>query len=204
LQITVLCANIGVPVERVLLMTGIGGQGIQLAAQVVARASMAEGREVQLFGSYGGMMRGGNTEATLVVADGPIEAPPTVSEAWSAILMHHDYAEPTLASLRPGSLVLVNSTVFEGPLDRDRYVTVDVPATELAIGTGNIMAASMVMVGAYAAVTGLVGLPSLIDAAAESLPSYRSRHVELNAAALRAGYAAAPLGLAPAWEQVPA
>ena len=29
-----------------------------------------------MFGSYGGMMRGGNTEATLVFADGPIEAPP--------------------------------------------------------------------------------------------------------------------------------
>ena len=61
-----------------LLITGIGGQGVQLAAQVIASAVIAEGREVQLFGSYGGMMRGGNTEATLVVADGPIEAPPTI------------------------------------------------------------------------------------------------------------------------------
>ena len=59
--------------ERELLVTGIGGQGIQLAALVIARAALAEGREVQLFGSYGGMMRGGNTEATLVVADGSVE-----------------------------------------------------------------------------------------------------------------------------------
>ncbi len=190
--------------ERALLLTGIGGQGIQLAAQVVARAAMAEGREVQLFGSYGGMMRGGNTDATLVVADGPIEAPPTVSEAWSAILMHHDYAQATLALLRRGSLVLVNTTVFEGHLDRDLYLVVDVPATDLAIETGNIMAASMVMVGAYAAVTGLVGMASLVDAVAESLPPYRTRHIELNAAALQAGYSAAPAGIAPAWTAVPA
>jgi Pyruvate/2-oxoacid:ferredoxin oxidoreductase gamma subunit len=190
--------------ERVLLMTGIGGQGIQLAAQVVARAALAEGREVQLFGSYGGMMRGGNTEATLVVADGPIEAPPTVSEAWSAILMHHDFSEATVASLRPGSVAFVNSTVFESRLDRGRYLVVDVPATELAIGVGNIVAASMVMVGAYAAGTGLVGLDALVGAVGEALPSYRSRHVELNAAALRAGYAAGPLDIAPAWAPVPA
>ena len=65
-------------------MTGIGGQGMQLAAAVLARAAVAEGREVQVFGSYGGMMRGGATEATVVVADGPVEAPPTVGEAWSA------------------------------------------------------------------------------------------------------------------------
>jgi hypothetical protein len=46
--------------ERSMLMTGIGGQGIQLAAQVVARAAVLDGREAQRFGSYGGMMRGGN------------------------------------------------------------------------------------------------------------------------------------------------
>jgi len=74
-------------VERELLLTGIGGQGIQLAAQVLARAAIAEGRSVQMVGSYGGMMRGGNTEATVVLADGAIEAPPTFADAWSAVFM---------------------------------------------------------------------------------------------------------------------
>ncbi|TMK87611.1 MAG: indolepyruvate ferredoxin oxidoreductase subunit beta, partial [Actinobacteria bacterium] len=32
--------------ERELLLTGIGGQGVQLAAQVIARAAVLEGREV--------------------------------------------------------------------------------------------------------------------------------------------------------------
>jgi Pyruvate/2-oxoacid:ferredoxin oxidoreductase gamma subunit len=185
--------------ERELLVTGIGGQGIQLAAQVVARAALAEGREVQLFGSYGGLMRGGNTEATLVVADGPVEAPPTVGSAWSAIVMHHDYSGPTLALLRAGSVVLLNSTVFERPIDRDAYVVVDVPATDLAVELGNIMTASMVMVGAYSAVTGLVGIDALVDAVAASLPSYRAQHVALNQAALRAGYDAAPEVRVDAW-----
>jgi 2-oxoacid:acceptor oxidoreductase gamma subunit (pyruvate/2-ketoisovalerate family) len=185
--------------ERELLVTGIGGQGVQLAAQIVARAALAEGREVQLFGSYGGMMRGGNTEATLVVADGPIESPPTVSEAWSAILMHHDYSEPTRERLQPGSIVLVNTTVYEGELDRDLYTVVDVPATDLAVEVGNVMTASMVMTGAYAAVTGLVGLDSLAAAVAEALPSYRVKHVELNVRALHAGYEQAPGPVVDAW-----
>ena len=186
--------------ERELLVTGIGGQGVQLAAQVVARAALSEGREVQLFGSYGGMMRGGNTDATLVVADGPIEAPPTVSEAWSAILMHHDYSESTRARLRPGSLVLVNSTVFDGPLDRDAWQVVEIAATDLAVDTGNVMTASMVMVGAYAAVTGLVGMDALEAAVRDSLPSYRARHAELNVRALHAGAAAAPATRVAAWD----
>jgi 2-oxoacid:acceptor oxidoreductase gamma subunit (pyruvate/2-ketoisovalerate family) len=191
-------------VERELVMTGIGGQGIQLAAQILSRAALAEGREVQLFGSYGGMMRGGNTEATVVIADAPVEAPPTIAETWSAILMHHDYSEPALARLRPGSVVLVNSTVFAAALDRDGYVVVDVPATDLAVEVGNIMAASMVMAGAYAAVTGIVRLDSLAAAVTDALPSYRAQHVALNVDALRAGYDSAPHDLAPAWPEVAA
>ena len=45
--------------ERELALTGIGGQGVQFAAQVMSRAAIAEGRQVMMFGSYGGMMRGG-------------------------------------------------------------------------------------------------------------------------------------------------
>ncbi len=186
--------------ERELVITGIGGQGIQLAAQVLARAAVGAGREVQLFGSYGGMMRGGNTEATLVFADGPIEAPPTVGRAWSGMLLHHDYSEPTLRRLKAGSVVLVNSTVFEQPLDRSMLTVFDVPATAIALDVGTAMVASMVMVGAYVALTGLVPLDAVKLAVAEALPSYRARHVAINEDALDAGYVAVPPMAAPAWE----
>ena len=46
------------------------------------------------FGVYGGMMRGGPTDSTVVVADGPITSPPVVSRAWSAIAMHDEHWAP--------------------------------------------------------------------------------------------------------------
>jgi Pyruvate/2-oxoacid:ferredoxin oxidoreductase gamma subunit len=187
-------------VERELLLTGIGGQGIQLAAQVIARAALAEGRSVQMFGSYGGMMRGGNTEATVVFADGAIEAPPTVGATWSAILLHHDYSEATISRLRPGSLALVNTSVFDGELDRDTWTVLDIAATDIASDVGNPLAAAMVMVGAYIAATGLVSVDALVGAVGDSLPPYRQQHVELNVAALHAGFDTAPRDVAPAWE----
>ncbi len=185
--------------EREVLMTGIGGQGIQLAAQVLCRAALAEGRDVQLFGSYGGMMRGGNTEATIIVADGPVEAPPTVSRAWSALALHHEHFAPVGRLLRPGAVVLVNTTVFEGDVDRDLFSVVGIPATELAGRAGNVMAASMVMLGAFSGATAMVSLESLQDAVAEALPSYRSQHVSLNVAALSLGRVAVPGVVAEAW-----
>jgi 2-oxoglutarate ferredoxin oxidoreductase subunit gamma len=149
-------------------------------------------------------MRGGNTEATVVIADGAIEAPPTVSDAWSAIFMHHDFSEPTRAKLRPGSLVLVNTTVFEGGFDPVELRVVEIPATDLAVDLGNIMTASMVMLGAYVAATDIVRLDAIDAAIAAALPAYRSQHVALNVSAVHAGFDAAPRALSPAWAEVTA
>jgi 2-oxoglutarate ferredoxin oxidoreductase subunit gamma len=187
-------------VERELLLTGIGGQGIQLAAQVIARAALAEGRAVQMFGSYGGMMRGGRTDATIVIADAVVEAPPTVGDAWSAIVMHAAYAAPIVAAIRPGGLALVSAEVRDVGLNGDRYSVIEIPSSDIAERVGNRMTASMVMAGAYAAITGMVGLGSLGDAVARSLPPYRRQLAEVNIAALRAGFEAAPRAVVPAWE----
>ena len=187
--------------ERELLLTGIGGQGIQLAAQVLARAALADGRAVQMFGSYGGMMRGGRTDATIVVADEAVAAPPTISSAWSSIVMHNAYAAPILAAVRDAGVVLIASDVQGLEVDRGRVTVMDVDASSIAETAGNRMAASMVMIGALAAATGLVTVESLGDAVAESLPPYRRQLAEVNVAAIHAGYDAAPRGVAPAWDQ---
>jgi 2-oxoglutarate ferredoxin oxidoreductase subunit gamma len=188
--------------ERELLITGIGGHGVQLCAQVLARAATLEGREVMFLGLYGGMMRGGNTDSTVVVADAPITAPPVVSRTWSAIGKHDDYWAPVAAKLRPGGLVLVNDATFTTPIDAD--VTVHrVPATTVAAELGNAMGGSMVMLGAYCATTGIVGVDAAIAAMRDSIPSYRTQHIEANERAIRAGWELPPAGASPAWE-VPA
>jgi len=189
--------------EREVLLTGIGGQGVQLAAQVLAHAAIIEGRRVSLFGVYGGMMRGGNSDSTVVVADGPIESPPVVAHAWSALVLHHKYWPPLEGRVRQGGVVVVNSSLFEGDIDRDRLRTFDVPATDLATNLGNVMGASMVMAGAYAAITGLVALEALVQGMHRSVPPYRQQHLAANEAALRAGFEAGPRLAAPAWVDEP-
>jgi 2-oxoglutarate ferredoxin oxidoreductase subunit gamma len=185
-------------VERELLITGIGGQGVQLAAQVIARAATLEGREVCFFGIYGGMMRGGSTESTIVVADAPIESPPVVSQTWSAIAMHDEYWEPVERKLRRGGVVLVNDATFTRALPDDMHVE-RVPATELAAEAGNPLGGAMVMAGVYSALTRLVGLEALIDAMRASIPPYRQQHIAANEIALRVGFGHPEPGAYPAW-----
>jgi 2-oxoglutarate ferredoxin oxidoreductase subunit gamma len=145
------------------------------------------------------MMRGGNTDSTVVVADAPISAPPVVSHAWSAIAMHDDYWQPVEIKLRPGGFVLVNDATFERSVRAD--VTVErVRATEVAAELGTPLAGSMVMLAAYCATTGIVGLPALLDAMRASIPSYRTQHIEANERAIRVGWELLPAGAVPAWE----
>jgi Pyruvate/2-oxoacid:ferredoxin oxidoreductase gamma subunit len=185
--------------EREVLFTGIGGQGIQLAAQVLAHAALSEGREVMLFGSYGGTMRNGPTDATLVVADEPVGAPPIVSRAWSALAMHPSYFPAVAAALVPGAVVIYNSSLFGDPVAEDRWRVHGIPATWLASECGSSLAGALVLVGAFAGLTGFVALDALLAGLDASLPERRRQHRELNERALRAGFDALPRGAAPAW-----
>jgi Pyruvate/2-oxoacid:ferredoxin oxidoreductase gamma subunit len=145
-----------------------------------------------MFGSYGGMMRGGNTDASLVIGDEPISAPPVPESAWAALVMHHEHARPVLAKLRPNGVAHVNTSVVEGDQDTGTAMRVDLAATDVAVEVGNIIAASLVMLGALARVTELVTLASLEAAVVAALPPYRRQHVGLNQAALQAGFDAVP------------
>jgi 2-oxoglutarate ferredoxin oxidoreductase subunit gamma len=190
--------------ERECLLTGIGGQGVQLAAQVLARGATVEGRHVMLFGVYGGAMRGMNTDGTVVVGDGPLRAPPLLSHTWSAVAMHDKFWAPVAPKVREGGVVVVNDVTFETPIDADRYRVFRVPCTEIAASLGNELGASMVMTGAYIGITGLVGLDATIEGMRESIPPYRSQHVAANEEAIRTGYDSVAYLAAPAWEGEPA
>jgi Pyruvate/2-oxoacid:ferredoxin oxidoreductase gamma subunit len=185
--------------EREILFTGIGGQGIQLAAQVLARAALAEGREVMLFGSYGGTMRGGPTVSTLVVADAPVSAPPIVSRAWSAIAMHPAHFAQVAAKLVPDAVVVANTSLFGEPIAGSRWRVHGVPATQLASEAGGALAGALVLVGAYASLTGLVRFEALCAGLEASLPERRRQHRDSNQRALRAGFDAVPSRAEPAW-----
>jgi Pyruvate/2-oxoacid:ferredoxin oxidoreductase gamma subunit len=186
-------------VEREVLLTGIGGQGVQLAATILARAATREGRHVMTLGTYGGSMRGGNTDSSVLVADRPISSPPIVSRAWSAIAAHPSWWPALRAKLRPDAIAVWNAELFGPEVEIGASVRVPVEATRIANELGSPLAASLVLLGAYVAATGLVSLDAALAAMEDSVPVYRREHLAKNAAALRAGFAAAAPGAAPAW-----
>jgi Pyruvate/2-oxoacid:ferredoxin oxidoreductase gamma subunit len=172
--------------EHEILFTGIGGQGIQLMAKVLAQAVADTGRHAMLFGVYHGAMRGGPSDTTLVVGDGPIEAPPIVPACASIVAMHPRSLDALLPKLRADGTLYANETLVPPPAGPR---TVAVPATRLAEEAGALMGAAMIMLGAFVAHTGLVSLDRVVAAMRSSLPSHRAKQADANAALLARGAA---------------
>lgn len=165
--------------EREVIFTGIGGQGIQLMAKVLAEAAVAEGRHVMLFGSYQGMMRGGPSESTVVIADSEIQAPPIVPHCWALVAMHPEGLDVVVRKLRPDGLLFTNETLIKTP-PPPHVRSIAVPVTRLAEHAGNVAGASMIALGAFVAATELVSFDAVVGAMQRALPPHRRQRAEEN------------------------
>jgi 2-oxoglutarate ferredoxin oxidoreductase subunit gamma len=172
--------------EREVIFTGIGGQGIQLMARVLAQAVAADGRHVMLFGVYGGAMRGSASESTLVIGAGAIQAPPIVPRCWSVVAMHPQGLVTVARKLRPDGVLCVNETLVPDP-PRAGRTCLAIPATRMAEQAGNLMGAAMILLGFFVARTELVAVDALVSAMRAALPAHRARLADANAALLRLG-----------------
>lgn len=184
--------------EREILLSGIGGQGVQLAAKSLATAAMREGRRVLMFGTYGGVMRGGDTDATVVIGDTSLLTPPVIDHAWAVLAMHHMSWAMLGAKLRPEGFLLTDSNVFQASPDHPGP-RLAIPAIALATQAGMPQAGAMVALGAFAAATGIVALETLLAVAEEVLPPYRRQFAEANRKALALGHGLVPSPLCHAW-----
>lgn len=187
-----------------ILFTGIGGQGVQLASKTLALAAVSEGRQVSLTSHPGGGMRGGRTDAEVVICDGPLSVPPILPSAGSAFAMHPKFWPPNRERLRPDAFVLGNSSLVEES-DLAGLKAYWAPASRTAMDLGEPLTASFVLLGAFCALTGVVAVDSLVQAMADQLPARRAQHRVANEAAIRAGFAFFPSAAEPVWmERTPA
>jgi Pyruvate/2-oxoacid:ferredoxin oxidoreductase gamma subunit len=190
--------------EREVMFTGVGGQGVQIASKTLATAAIDEGRQVMLVPRYGGGMRGGMTNAEVTIGDRALRALPVATSAWSAYVMDPTYWETIRPNLAPGAVVVVNSSLFHRPVDVPEARVFEVPASDVAAELSSPMSAGFVLLGAFVAVTGLITLEGAVGAMRQLVPAYRTQHLEANEAALRAGASLPPNLAAPAWDEAAA
>lgn len=173
--------------EKTIRLSGIGGQGIQLTAKVLALAAIEEDRYSMLNGFYGSEMRGGVSASTVVIGDGPLKSLPVATRIDGGVVLHHHFWDQSVDRLAPGALVAVDAQSADKLPPMSGQQVVVIPATQAAIGIGNPMVMGFVLLSAFNTLAGLVRTDSLVAAMRQVVPSHRKQHVEFNERAILAG-----------------
>ncbi len=168
-----------------LFMAGLGGQGVNLAGQLIARAGMDIGLNVSWFPIYSPEVRGGYSTCTIVLTDGRVGSP-TSEHPTSMILMDPTAVENFAAPLVRGGLMVVNSSLVPERPEGDFRVLM-VPANDIAAEIGNERTVNMALIGAWAAGTGLMDVEDVAGSLRAMLPERHHRHMPDNENALKRG-----------------
>ncbi len=173
-----------------IIMSGFGGQGIVSGGIMLAYAGMVDGKNVTFFPAYGAEMRGGTANCSVVVSTDPV-ASPIVGNPDSLMVMN----EPSLAkfesSIKQAGLMLINTSLVASRPTRADITVIEVPANDIAEELGNIKAANMVMLGAFAKKTGAVKIETLKDSIKKVYVRATDKMVETNIKAIDRGVAIA-------------
>jgi 2-oxoglutarate ferredoxin oxidoreductase subunit gamma len=94
-------------------------------------------------------------------------------------------------AVKPGGVLVVNSSLIPQRSDRADVRVHYVPATDLANELGSVKLANVICLGALVQATGVVPLQALDEALERHLPERHRDLLELNKAALQKGAALA-------------
>ncbi|HSB69624.1 MAG TPA: 2-oxoacid:acceptor oxidoreductase family protein [Candidatus Methylomirabilis sp.] len=170
-----------------IILAGFGGQGVLLIGKLLAYAGMQAGREVTWMPAYGPEMRGGTCNCTVVLSDRPIGSPISKSPH-GLIALNLPSLDKFEDAVRPGGVIVVNTSLINRLPRRSDVTVVAVPANELAIECGSAKAANMVALGAYLGASGVAPLEQIQTIITESFAA-KPALVALNHQALTRGFA---------------
>jgi 2-oxoglutarate ferredoxin oxidoreductase subunit gamma len=168
---------------------GFGGQGIISLGQIWVYCAMEEGKNVTFFPFYGAEKRGGIARASVIVSDGEI-ASPMVTTPDSALVMNTDSLPLCEGILKPGGLMLINSTLVKEEPKRTDLTVVKIDAQAMAEKIGNGKIANMVALGAMAKLTGALNLGEIEKILKKFFPQDKHKLVPLNVEAIQSGFSA--------------
>jgi 2-oxoglutarate ferredoxin oxidoreductase subunit gamma len=167
-------------------MAGFGGQGIMLAGQLLSYTGLKDGKNVIWLPSYGPEMRGGTAYCTVVISDIRIGSP-IINSPSCACVFNRPSFDKFAPRVKPGGLLIVNSSLINATTDRSDLTEISVPATQIAIDAGNGRATNIVVLGAFVGATGVVKYETLVAVVEEKLGK-KKELFEINRRVLEMGY----------------
>lgn len=169
-----------------VIFAGFGGQGVLFGGQLLAYAGMDEGKEVTWIPSYGPEMRGGTANCTVVVSDEEIGSP-IIQNPTAVIAMNRPSLDKYEPLVKPGGVLVVNTSMVDRKTTRTDIKVVEVNANEAAEKLGDQRMANMVLLGALLANLPFLPPESIQKALKGHLPERHQKLLSKNFDALQAG-----------------
>lgn len=169
-----------------VIFSGFGGQGVLFAGQMLSYAAMDAGKEVTWIPSYGPEMRGGTANCTVTVSDEEIGSP-MVRNPQAVVAMNLPSLDKYEKLIKPGGLLVLNSSIVEKRPTRTDIRVVLIPANELAEELGDKRLSNMILLGALVANLNLLEMSDLEKALEAHLPARHHKLLPANFKALHKG-----------------
>lgn len=178
---------------------GFGGQGVIMAASVIGKANCIyqEGYSTMVQ-NFGPEARGGACSAGLILSSEPILYP-YLTEPQAMVMMSQEAFNKFSPEISSKGIILIEQDLVRVSNLKTGVRVYSVPATRIAEQLGKRMMQNIVMVGFFAAMTGLVTVEALKKAVASSVPAHTR---ELNLQAFDAGFEYGKTVLEPQLEEV--
>lgn len=164
---------------------GRGGQGAVTAAEILAKAAFEDGKYCQAFPFFGPERKGAPVMAFTRINDNPIRRRYQVYNPDYVIVLDETILEAVdvLSGLKENGKILINS---KNEIEFDKNVeSHNIDATGIALETLGVPIVNTVMLGAFANITGIVSLDSIIKVTKETFPG---KIGEKNAKAVEIAY----------------
>ncbi len=169
-----------------LIIAGFGGQGVLSLGMTLAYAGMIENKETTWMPSYGPEMRGGTANCIVIVSDVRISSP-IVTTFDSAITLNQPSLDKFEKSVRPGGLLLYDSSTVVTPPTRTDIQILPLPASEEAVRLNNSKVLNMLVLGAFIERTRVVEIEAVHQALRKVLPERYHHLLPINEQAIRRG-----------------
>ena len=161
-----------------------------LIGKFLAMACMMDGKHVSWLPSYGPEMRGGTANCSVIISDDPV-ASPLVDKADVIIAMNEPSLDKFESHVRPGGLLVINSSIIDRKSVRDDIDVVYCDAQHIAEAVNNPKGANVAILGAMLEKCKIVSVDRMVEAIRIELGERKLRFLEGNKAALAAGMEAA-------------
>ena len=157
------------PKKIEIRISGLGGQGVVLAGQILGKAAVYDGKNVVQKGDYGAEARGSATKSEVIISDVEVGFP-AVRKCDVLIAMSPEAVDKHLKDLKEDGVLLVDSSTVES-IPKTKAKIFKIPATNTAKEAfGAVIYANIIMLGALTKIAKIVNEESMEKAIRESVP----------------------------------